>query len=170
MACNRPAQPAAPRAIPAPEESTSGGGLIGSGPKAIVAGVPMPVEVAGVELIEAVEVIAMRVLEFVRVMSRCALRSDDTEVGWPEVASVDPTEASCAEATVRRFGRFVRSVPPILGMSAVQVSRPEARAICRCCSNAAVLPSAYSLSTKFVCASMAARYAWTQTKKFLNPS
>jgi hypothetical protein len=38
----------------------------------------MPAEVAGVELIEAVEVIAMRVLEFVRVMSRCALRSDDT--------------------------------------------------------------------------------------------
>ena len=72
MACNPPAQPAAPRAIPAPEESTSGGGLIGSGPKAIVAGVPMPAEVAGVELIEAVEVIAMRVLEFVRVMSFCA--------------------------------------------------------------------------------------------------
>jgi hypothetical protein len=59
MACNPPAQPAAPRAIPAPEESTSGGGQIGSGPKAIVAGVPMPAEVAGVELIEAVEVIAM---------------------------------------------------------------------------------------------------------------
>jgi hypothetical protein len=103
MACNRPAQPAAPRAIPAPEESTSGGGLIGSGPKAIVAGVPMPVEVAGVELIEAVEVIAMRVLEFVRVMSRCALRSDDTEcvlrtrsrsrtdrrLVWPGIDSTD---------------------------------------------------------------------------------
>ncbi len=26
------------------------------------------------------------------------------------------------------------------------------------------------LSTKFACASMAARYAWTQSKKFLNPS
>ena len=88
MACNPPVQPAAPRAIPAPEESTSGGGLIGSGPKAIVAGVPMPAEVAGVELIEAVEVIAMRVLEFVRVMSRCALRSDDTEAIWSEASDV----------------------------------------------------------------------------------
>jgi hypothetical protein len=69
------------------------------------------------------------------------------------------------------FGRSDRSVPPpILGISAVQVSRPEARAICRCCSNAAVLPSAYSPSTTFACASMAARSAWTQSKKFLNPS
>ena len=97
MACNRPAQPAAPRAIPAPEESTSGGGLIGSGPKAIVAGVPMPAEVAGVELIEAVEVIAMRVLEFVRVMSRCALRSDDTNV-----ASLRAREGACTLMKLRR--------------------------------------------------------------------
>jgi hypothetical protein len=50
-----------------------------------------------------------------------------------------------------------------LGECGPGVCRPAARAICRCCTNVAVLPSAYLPSTNFICASMAARYAWPRT-------
>ena len=40
-------------------------------------------------------------------ISHCALRSDDTEADWAEVASVDHTDAR--KATVRRFVRSDRS-------------------------------------------------------------